>query len=68
MLDLVKGVLLRSQEKSSQQAVLYTAIESVLSDYSNEHGPDLSTEKEQNLFLVIALCKPFLDFCWTSYF
>lgn len=68
MLDLVKGVLLRSQEKSSQQAVLYTAIESVLSDYSNEHGPDLSTEKEQNLFLVIVLCKPFLDFCWTSYF
>lgn len=68
MLDLVKGALLRSQEKSSQQAVLYTAIESVLSDYSNEHGPDLSTEKEQNLFLVIVLCKPFLDFCWTSYF
>lgn len=68
MLDLVKGALLRSQEKSSQQAVLYIAIESVLSDYSNEHGPDLSTEKEQNLFLVIVLCKPFLDFCWTSYF
>lgn len=63
MLDLVKGVLLRSQEKSNQQAVLYTAIESVLSDYSNEHGPDLSTEKEQNLFLVIVLYKPFLDFC-----
>lgn len=63
MLDYV---LLRSQEKSNQQAVLYAGIESVISDYSNEHGPVLSTEQEQNLLLIIVLYKPFL--CWTSYF
>lgn len=46
MLDHVNGVLLRSQEKSNQLAVLYVRVESALSNYSKESAPDLSIEQE----------------------
>lgn len=46
MLGHVNVVLLRSQENSNQLAVFYIRVGSVLSDYSKESGPDLSTGQE----------------------
>jgi len=53
--------------KNPTSCVFDVRVESVISNYSKQRGYELSTEQKINLFIIVALCKPFVDFCLTSY-